>query len=44
MGKQTIYGSQTSNTNWDNLEEALRDKVRQIIQNILEEEVMELLG
>jgi len=44
MGKQTINGSQTSNTTWDNLEEVLRDKVRQFIQDILEEEVTELLG
>jgi len=44
MGKQTINGSQTSNTTWDNLEEVLRDKGRQFIQDILEEEVTELLG
>ena len=44
MGKQTINGSQTSNTTWENLEEVLRDKVRQFIQDILEEEVTELLG
>jgi len=44
MRKQTTNGSQTSNVFWDNLEEVLRDKVRQFIQDILEEEVTELLG
>ena len=44
MRKQTTKGSQTSNVFWDNLEEVLRNKVRQFIQDILEEEVTELLG
>jgi len=43
MRKQTTNRSQTSNVFWDNLEEVLRDKVRQFIQDILEE-VMELLA
>ena len=44
MRKQTTEGAKPSRVVWDNLEEWVREKAREFIQTLLEEEVTELLG
>ncbi len=44
MVKQTTQGRESSSIIWDNLEEMVRMKVRDFIQNLLEAEIDDLLG
>ena len=44
MKQQKVEGPSSSRPEWDSLEEFVRGKVQQLIQGILEEEVVELLG
>ncbi|MBI4303990.1 MAG: transposase [Chloroflexi bacterium] len=43
MGKQTTVQGESSRAVWDCLEEMVREKVREFIQTLLEDEVTELL-
>jgi transposase-like protein len=44
MEKRTTRDQGPSRVTWDHLEEWVREKVQEMIQTILEEEVTELLG
>ena len=44
MVKQTTQVRESSSIIWNNLEEMVRLKVREFIQNLLEAEIEELLG
>ena len=44
MGKRTTREGDPSRVTWDHLEGWIREKVQELIQTILEEEVTELLG
>ena len=44
MAKQIIKSNESSNIIWNSLEEMVRAKVREFIQDLLEAEIDELVG